>query len=63
MAKSKAKKMREKLEREGRMNPEDKRYMNVGLTTRTTPTRQGLLNKQRYKPDYRNSDDSVYFFV
>lgn len=62
MAKSKAKKMREKLEREGRMNPEAKRLISVGLTTRRTPTLTEKINKKRYKPDYQNNDDSVYFF-
>ncbi|QFT90611.1 hypothetical protein FIU87_18360 [Bacillus sp. THAF10] len=47
MAKSKAKKLREKLVREGRRNPENDRsaYAMADLRTRTTKTKQEKLNK------------------
>lgn len=48
MAKSKAKKMREKLEREGKRNPELGRgtFALVKLTTRKTKTKQEKMKKE-----------------
>lgn len=53
MANSKAKKERKKREREGFRNPEERRYRNVGLTTRvkkdkTKYTRKGRTSTNQY---------------
>lgn len=52
MAKSKAKKYREKLEREGKRNPENGRgvYALANLTTKKTKTKQEKL-QQLYKKE------------
>ncbi|TYR81835.1 hypothetical protein FZC66_08415 [Priestia megaterium] len=59
MAKSKAKKLRDKMMREGKRNPELNRGMFVfaDMQTRTTKTKQEKLNKQRTKHKKRLSDD------
>jgi hypothetical protein len=54
MAKSKAKKEREKLEREGRMNPDSKRSpfanneMFRFMSTKKTGTKKDILYKEKY---------------
>lgn len=49
MAKSKAKKYREKLVREGRLNPEIKRspFHTLDLTTRKTKTKKDVLYQNK----------------
>ncbi|GIP57271.1 hypothetical protein MKX50_06995 [Paenibacillus sp. FSL W8-0186] len=51
MAKSKAKRMRDKLTREGRRNPELGRspFAAADLRTRRTKTKQELLNQSKHK--------------
>ncbi|PGP12501.1 hypothetical protein COA01_32300 [Bacillus cereus] len=51
MAKSKAKKIREKMVREGKRNPENSRsiYALKDLRTRKTKTKQEQLNKVLYE--------------
>ncbi|MGY3714842.1 hypothetical protein ACWE42_04880 [Sutcliffiella cohnii] len=70
MAKSKAKKYREKLEREGKRNPENGRgvYALANLTTKKTKTKQEKL-QQLYKKerqsrylDDRGEKSFFYFF-
>ena len=60
MAKSKAKKMREKLIREGNRNPSLNRgvYVMVDMKTRKTKTKQGKINQQKHKK--RLSDAHSY---
>lgn len=58
MAKSKNKKMREKLVREGKMDPAQSR-LTWGIfdgVTKRTPTKTEKLNKRKYKRDYNESD-------
>lgn len=58
MAKSKARKLREKLEREGKRNPSTMR-LTWGIldgVTKRTPTKQEKLNKSKYKRDYGRED-------
>ena len=58
MAKSKNKKMREKLVREGKNDPSMMR-LTWGVfdgVTKRTPTKQEKLNKQKYKRDYSQTD-------
>ena len=47
MAQSKAKKQRNKKEREGFRNPEESRYRNVGLTTRVKKDKTKYTRKGR----------------
>lgn len=69
MANSKAKKMRKKLEREGRRNPESKRSiyattdMFVQMRTKTTKTKKDILYKNKYenRTSKINDGDSFYF--
>jgi len=51
MAKSKAKKLREKLVREGKRNPESSRsiYVLADLRTRKTKTKQEKLNVTKHR--------------
>lgn len=58
MAKSVAKKQREKLIREGRINPEINRgvYVLADMRTRKTKTKQEKLNQMKHKK--RSSDYS-----
>jgi polyhydroxyalkanoate synthesis regulator phasin len=65
MAKSKAKKLREKLAREGKMNPEAKRspFVFSDLRTRTTKTKKDHLYqfKNKNHQSYDGNDGSFYF--
>ncbi|MGG1399929.1 hypothetical protein ABE288_19235 [Bacillus salipaludis] len=67
MAKSKAKKQREKMEREGKLNPDLKRspFVFVYMRTRTTQTKKDCLYKNKYKNHYSTEgrDGSFYFTV
>lgn len=60
MAKSKAKKEREKLEREGRRNPETMRSPFASkydeMRTRTTSTKKAKLNKQLKKESLKDME-------
>ncbi|WP_246943196.1 hypothetical protein [Bacillus pinisoli] len=65
MAKSKAKKCREKLVREGKRNPENSRspFAFMDLTTKKTKTKKDLLYRNKYKNQHSNqgNDGSFYF--
>ncbi|MDN3019253.1 hypothetical protein PH210_24075 [Paenibacillus sp. BSR1-1] len=65
MAKSKAKKLREKLEREGKMNPEAKRgsYVYADMRTRVTKTKKDHLYQFKHKnhQSQDGNDGSFYF--
>nr|WP_051591305.1 hypothetical protein [Bacillus sp. UNC438CL73TsuS30] len=65
MAKSKAKKLREKMEREGKLNPDLKRspFVFADMRTRTTKTKKDSLYKNKYKNHYstEGKDGSFYF--
>ncbi|MHC0036022.1 hypothetical protein [Pseudoneobacillus sp. C159] len=61
MAKSKAKKLREKLVREGRRNPEDMRspFAFTDMRTRKTKTKKDYLYKKNHSTPLRG-DGSFY---
>lgn len=65
MSKSKAKKLREKLTREGKMNPEAKRspFVFADMRTRTTKTKKDHLYHFKHKnhQSLDGSDGSFYF--
>lgn len=61
MAVSKAKKQRIKVEREGRRNPEAKRYQNVGLTTRVKQDKTKYSRKGRSPAAYTQQNEPVLF--
>jgi hypothetical protein len=65
VAKSKAKKAREKLTREGRMNPEEKRspFVFADMRPRTTKTKKDHLYQIKYKnhQSQTGNDGSFYF--
>ena len=67
MAKSKAKKLREKLTREGKMNPEVKRspFVFSDMRTRATKTRKDQIYQFKYKnhQSQEGNDGSFYFVV
>lgn len=66
MAQSKAKKMRQKLIREGKRSPELSRspFAFVDLRTRTTKTKSEQLNNHKYKNHNSTyGDDGSYFFA
>lgn len=65
MAKSKARKLREKLVREGRRNPEANRspYVFADMQTRRTKTKKDLMYRNKYKnhSSQQGNDGSFYF--
>lgn len=65
MAKSRAKKMREKIEREGRRNPELSRspYAFTDLRSRRTKTKKDVLYRNKHKNQFSTDgrDGSFYF--
>lgn len=65
MAKSKAKKLRERLTREGRMNPEAKRspFGFTDMRTRTTKTKKDHLYQFKHMNHHsqEGNDGSFYF--
>ncbi len=70
MAKSAAKKHRDKLVREGRRNPENQRgvFALVDLSTRRTKTKKEKLNQNKHKKrlsDYSHDsmDKRSFYFV
>ncbi|EUJ58841.1 hypothetical protein [Listeria fleischmannii] len=62
MAKSKAKKYREKLVREGRLNPEIKRspFHTLDLTTRKTKTKKDVLYQNK-NHSFGDGENGFYF--
>ncbi len=63
MANSKAKKLRLKIEREGRMNPEQKRFRNVGLTTRVKRNKTKYTRKGRSASDFKSQCGDGLFYL
>lgn len=66
MAKSKAKKLREKLVREGKRNPESSRspFAFVDLTTKRTKNKKDLLYRNKYKNQHSSEgNDGSFYFV
>jgi polyhydroxyalkanoate synthesis regulator phasin len=67
MAKSKAQKLRAKLVREGRMNPEEKRspFVFTDMRTRTTKTKKDRIYqyKQKNHQSQDGYDGSFYFEI
>ncbi|WP_042148817.1 hypothetical protein [Paucisalibacillus sp. EB02] len=65
MSKSKAQKKREKLVREGRLNPEINRspYAKLDLSTRKTKTKKDYLYRMKHKNRYPKHEEigSFYF--
>ncbi|HEY2421218.1 MAG TPA: hypothetical protein VGI04_07380 [Neobacillus sp.] len=65
MAKSKARKLRDKLSREGKMNPEVKRspFVFADMRTRATKTKKDYLSQFKYKNHQSDegNDGSFYF--
>ncbi|MEH7117067.1 hypothetical protein V7128_06530 [Neobacillus vireti] len=65
MAKSKAKKLRDKLAREGKMNPAAKRspFVFADMKTRTTKTKKDHLYQFKHKnhQSHNGNDGSFYF--
>ncbi|UPM56582.1 hypothetical protein [Gottfriedia acidiceleris] len=59
MSKSKARKLREKLVREGKRNPESSRssFAMLDLNTRRTKTKQEKLNQVKHKKQSFGKDD------
>ncbi|WP_456279314.1 hypothetical protein [Bacillus sp. AK128] len=65
MAKSKAKKIREKNVREGKRNPEASRspFAHLDLTTRKTKTKKDLLYRCKYKNhNSKDGNDGSFTF-
>ncbi len=65
MAKSKAKKQREKRVREGRLNPEIKRspFHTLDLSTRKTKTKKDVLYQNKYKNHSFDEKKDGFYFV
>jgi hypothetical protein len=67
MAKSNAKKLREKLTREGKMNPEERRspFVFSDMRTRATKTRKDHLYQFKHKnhQSHEGYDGSFYLLV
>lgn len=67
MAKSRAKKLREKLAREGRRNPEANRspYAFTDLKTRRTKTKKDHLYQFKHKKNQSShfGDDGSFYFL
>jgi hypothetical protein len=66
MAKSNAKKLREKLEREGRRNPELSRspYAFSDLRSRKTKTKKDVLYRNKHKNQFsKDGRDGSFYFV
>lgn len=65
VAKSKAKKVREKLTREGRMNPEEKRspFVFADMRPRTTKTKKDHLYQFKYKNHQSQTGNDGSFYL
>lgn len=64
MAKSKARKMREKLVREGKRNPENGRspFVGIDMQTRMTKTKKDHLYRNKHKnQSFRDGNDGSFF--
>lgn len=64
MAKSKARKMRKKLVREGKRNPENGRspFVGIDMQTRMTKTKKDHLYRNKHKnQSFRDGNDGSYF--
>lgn len=65
LAKSNARKIREKLEREGRLNPAELRspFVFSDMRTRTTKTKKDHLYRSKHKnQSLRDGNDGSFFF-
>jgi hypothetical protein len=64
LTKSKAKKTREKLVREGRRNPEDSRspFVFADMRTRKTKTKKDYLYRNKNKNHYSNEGNNGSFY-
>lgn len=66
MAKSQARKYREKLVREGIRNPENNRslFANFDLRTRRTKTKKDYMYQHKYKnQSFKEVNDGSFYFV
>ncbi|WML59290.1 hypothetical protein [Neobacillus sp. PS2-9] len=66
MAKSKAKKLRDKLTREGKLNPENKRspFVFTDMRTRATKTKKDNIYQFKHKNHQsQNGNDGSFYFV
>ncbi len=65
VAKSKAKKLREKLTREGRMNPEEKRnpFVFTDMRTRMTKTKKDHLYQFKHKNHQSQAGNDGSFYL
>ena len=67
MSRSRAKKYRLKLEREGMRNPETLRggLYNLDLSTRTTKTKKEQINQLKHKKRFQhlNEDEGISFYL
>ncbi|MBP1943340.1 hypothetical protein J2Z26_003118 [Bacillus luteolus] len=66
MAKSNAKKLRKKMEREGRRNPELSRspFALVDLRSRKTKTKKDVLYRNKHKNQFsKDGRDGSFYFV
>ncbi len=66
MAKSNAKKLREKMEREGRRNPELSRspFALIDLRSRKTKTKKDVLYRNKHKNQFsKDGRDGSFYFV
>jgi hypothetical protein len=68
VAKSKARKFRDKLEREGKRNPEWNRQTWIGLNPVERKPQRPIIEmrrkEQKYKPNHLHAEDhSVYLFL
>jgi hypothetical protein len=67
MGKSKAKKARKKLEREGQRNPEQSRssFIFSDMRTRKTKSKKDHIYRTKHKNQYskKRDDGSFYFFI
>lgn len=64
MSKSKAQKKREKLVREGRLNPEINRspYAKLDLSTRRTKTKKDYLYRMKHKNRHPKQEENGSFY-
>jgi len=65
LAKSKAKKLREKLAREGNLNPEAKRgnYVHADMRTRMTKTKKDHLYQFKHKNHHSQDGNDGSFYL
>jgi hypothetical protein len=65
LAKSKAKKYREKRIREGKRNPENGRspFVNADMHTRMTKTKKASLYRKKYKNHFSHEEKNGSFYI